>query len=164
MGRRSLLEETSPITRRYVFPPLLDTTDWISEGVFIFCLSFPVHTVSGDCWGAEEANIWRLALGAQRGLLTSPLDLPFSFHALLVTLVFIFAADAELSGVHVPWPGIGERIQYEPHHAQTLAGKHREMSTHGYTYTKHAEVLQRGASLSQKAVFDKVSRLGICLI
>lgn len=54
---------------------------WDSHG-FIYP-AYTVHTVSGDCWSSQEANIWCLALGTQRGLLILPLH-NHNFHTIHV--------------------------------------------------------------------------------
>lgn len=60
-------------------------------------------------------------------------------------LSFSVAADAQLFGVYVPWPGTGEGIQHEPHHTQTLAGKGTEVhryATHTLqSFTSNSELL-----------------------
>lgn len=78
--------------------------------------------------------------------LMSDVFLPLSF----------FAADAELSRVHVPWLGIGERIQHEPHHTQTLAGKVRPMSAWTRSYLKSSSVAKRSISVQLQNSCERV--------
>lgn len=122
MGRRSLLDEMSLITPRYLVNPFRLPLDKASDYlIMVLYLAYTVHTVSGDCWSPEEAYIWRMALGTQWGLLISS---PNSIaHVTGIWLSFFVVTDAELSGVHVPWLGASEGIQHEPHHTQALAGK-----------------------------------------
>ena len=49
-------------------------------------------------------------------------DTSCSDETILFTMHFQ-CVDVELLGVHVPRPRPCQRIQYEPHHTQTMAGK-----------------------------------------
>lgn len=71
-----------------------------------------------DVWHWEHNEVWRYhrSIPYSVSITGHPSDFPSVF------LSFCVAADAELSGVHVPWLGAGQGIQHEPHHTQTLAG------------------------------------------